>query len=363
MPNNLLSIIVPILNESDLLLKFLDGLSCQEFCELEVIFCDGGSWDDSVQLVKRAQSSYGFPVKLISSQPGRGKQMNAGAKAASGSWYLFMHIDSMFEEPRALMLALSMLQREKLLPGQKPAAGHFQLRFQRKEQKPSFSYFFYESKSRLDLPDCIHGDQGLMLNRSFFEELGGFEEHLPFLEDSALVDRVNESGRWVLLPSVLTTSARRFEMEGLRARQTLNALIMNFRYIGWQRFFDELPGIYRQQTEALPLDLLPFWLKIRELLSAMSFKRQWQLWLATGGYVRSQAWQLLYAWHCYAQFRHGQMAILSSDEILERMTGFERITSNPIGRFISALLVWCWFHLTYLYLLKRYFKYSRSKAT
>jgi len=199
----------------------------------------------------------------------------------------------------------------------------------------------------------VHGDQGMLMHRSVFARVGGFHEDLPFLEDEYMAAAVRGLGGWLLLPSELTTSARRFETEGLVTRQTLNALIQNFLHIGWPRFFKALPGLYRAQHRAGRLHLLPFWGTIRKLLVQETLPWRVHLWYATGGFVRSQAWQLLYAWHCRRQYRRGLPAVMTAPELRARMRGFDRICANPLGDALCAVLVWCWFHSVYVYLRLR----------
>ncbi|PLY04136.1 MAG: glycosyl transferase, partial [Desulfuromonas sp.] len=178
------------------------------------------------------------------------------------------------------------------------------------------------------------------MHRIFFERVGCFDESLPMLEDVAMADSVSAVGRWVLLPGELVTSARRFESEGLLERQTLNALIMNFRHIGWSAFFEALPDIYLLQAQTSALKLLPVWIVIRDLFAKLPLHDRRRLWCATGGYVRSQAWQLVFFWHCRRQFHRGQVATMGPHELSETMRGFERLTNNPFGRSLAALLVW-----------------------
>src|ERR1700674_5517741 len=76
--------------------------------------------------------------------------------------------------------------------------------------------------------ECTHGDQGFLLRRGFFNAVGPFEESLPMLAETRFAEAVRNRGEWLLLPAEIQTSARRFEIEGLRERQTLNAIITNF---------------------------------------------------------------------------------------------------------------------------------------
>lgn len=82
------SIIMPVLNEKVVLEQQLAYLSRQyahHDCELLIV--DGGSTDRTVPIAEQ----YGY---VISSPRGRATQMNAGAAAASGDVFIFLHADT-----------------------------------------------------------------------------------------------------------------------------------------------------------------------------------------------------------------------------------------------------------------------------
>ena len=78
------SVIVPVLNEATTIEKFLTQPWVKEAGE--VIVVDGGSSDGTLEIARKF-------VRTISSEPGRGPQMNAGAAEAAGDILLFLHAD------------------------------------------------------------------------------------------------------------------------------------------------------------------------------------------------------------------------------------------------------------------------------
>ncbi|SDM02424.1 transferase 2, rSAM/selenodomain-associated [Geoalkalibacter ferrihydriticus] len=340
-----LSIVIPILNEAGGLQSLVDMLAEQQGCTFEVIFCDGGSEDGSPALLRTLGAQTPFAFRTVNSGPGRGRQMNVGARFAKGDFLLFLHADSLLPDPRALAESLQRMRREHVRRGNHCFAGRFALRFSLTSHKQNFGYFFYEEKARLNLSGCIHGDQGMLLPRAFFEEVGPFDSEQPIFEDEKLAAAIARRGVWILFPAEIVTSARRFEREGLRERQILNALLMNFHHIGWTPFFRQAPEVYRQQAAGHRLDLLPFFLCIDNLLRALPQPEQRRLWQATGRYVRSQAWQLSFA------FLTGVRYVLKRPHRL-RSWGesfcalWERCTDfPPLNRFTGAL-VRIWFRHT-----------------
>jgi hypothetical protein len=120
--------------------------------------------------------------------------------------------------------------------------------------------------------------------------------------------------------------------------------MMNFLAVGWLVFFSKAPDIYRQQDRTQPLQLSPFFLLIRALLADMPLRTRWKLWLATGGYVRSQVWQIGLALDCRKAFRQGFEPGCQGKGWLnwfERW--FNPLTNNCFGRTVTALLVRAWF--------------------
>lgn len=342
-----LSIVVPILNESSCLPGLFSMLERQRGVAFEVILSDGGSSDGSLDMVGQLSRQASFPSRVLQGEKGRGRQLNAGGAAAQGETLLFLHADSDFSDPRALEKGLAALLEAICRRGDDKVAGHFALRFRRQEEKPSLAYRYYEFKARLNRPGCTHGDQGLLLTRAHFDEVGPFDESLPLLEDTRLAEAIRRQGEWLLLPAEIGTSARRFEIEGLYERQLLNALIMNFAAIGWDAFFRDVSSIYRSQDRTRRLRLLPFLVTIRKLLRALSWRERFQLWYRTGRYVRGNAWQLALARDVRRNLRLG----VSMEEMSTPVLGafdrwFDRLTDHPPGRLAAAALVWVWFQLT-----------------
>jgi len=279
----------------------------------------------------------------VTSPPGRARQMNAGAAVATGENILFLHADSLFPDRLALRTGLDHLAAEILRKGHDRIAGHFALRFDRQDQAPAWGYYHFECKARLDRRECTHGDQGFLLRREFFETVGPFDEAIPMLAETRLADAVRAGGEWLLLPADILTSARRFETEGLRERQTLNAVITNFAAAGWEAFFRELPGIYGNRESAGRLDLRHFLREIARLMAALPRRDRLRLWYATGSYVRDNAWQLALACDTHRNFRRrippgeGELPVLAFyDRYLDRLT------NHPPGRLAAALLTWLW---------------------
>ena len=87
------SVVIPVLNEARALPATPDAALSQAGLH-EVIVVDGGSSDETCAVVGEF-SDRAPGLRLLSSARGRGRQMNAGARAATGEWLLFLHADTL----------------------------------------------------------------------------------------------------------------------------------------------------------------------------------------------------------------------------------------------------------------------------
>lgn len=346
-----LSIIVPVLNEEGSLPALFATLAGQEGVSLELVISDGGSSDGTVEKARRLGAEAPFPVTVLETERGRAGQMNAGAAAGRGDTLLFLHADSQFRNRDAFRSALDLLNREIMEEGDGRIAGRFSLRFDRRDTAPSLAYFYYESKALLDRPECCHGDQGFMLKRRFFDEVGPFDGSIPMLAETRLAEAVRERGRWLLFPERIVTSARRFDSEGLYERQVMNAITMNFAAQGWETFFRELTGIYNGHYRSGPLPLAEMLAKIDGQMALLPPRQRLSLWYRTGAYVRSHAWQIPFFLDARQNFRRGLPPGEGDTPLLAlHDRNFDRFTDHAGGRIAAAILTWIWFRLTRIHL-------------
>lgn len=335
-----LSVIIPTLDEAAALPRLFADLAAQTGVTLEVVVSDGGSTDGTARVAAGLLSRHRLAGCVITGPCGRGRQLNRGAASAIGEWLLFLHADSRLPAASALADGLSTLRRGRNLR----LAGRFALRFDAAAGTDGYGCYFCEVKARLGLPGTIHGDQGFLLTRAFFDELGGFREDLPALEDTLLAERVRAVGAWQLLPATIVTSARRFETEGFRRRQTLNALLMNCAMIGWDEPLRRFADAYRPQGRTRLLQLAPFFRLIDGCLDELPLPERLRIWYRTGSYVRSNAWQLQLRQAARRSFAAGlPPTAVPVAAMLRLRRRFDALTDHVPGRLAAALLTWLWF--------------------
>jgi rSAM/selenodomain-associated transferase 2 len=283
-----LSIVIPTLNEELTILKTVEGLSAQKDLLFEVIISDGGSVDSTC--VESMKSR--LAVSTITGRTGRATQLNRGAMRAKGEFILFLHADSSFSDNYALRKGIDALRARSAGSARKLFAGHFCLKFNRSINTPSLAYNFIESKARLDREGCSHGDQGILISAGHFSQTDGFDESCHILAETRFADRLRRKGEWMLLPAEIVTSARRFEQEGMKERQTLNAIIMALAAAGRDDILATLPDLYRNNDQGSRLDVGGLFTRITSLTAAFPENEQSEFWQNIGIYTSKNAWQL-----------------------------------------------------------------------
>ena len=333
-----LGVVIPTVNEADQLPKLLRQLREQTGIELELVIADGGSSDATMQLARDAG------LEVVESAPGRARQMNRGAEITTSPWLLFLHADSSFSRTDQLAAAVQQLKASHRQLGHQRVAGHFRLRFHRTRPGHDLAYRYYEEKSALNRPECTNGDQGLLLSRSFFDQLGGFDESLWFLEDQRMAEKIRRQGHWITLPGALGTSARRFEQEGLGRRMLLSAMIMNLHAMGLHEFFRRSRSIYRTQSHTTKLRLGPVFSLLAELNREAGPRISRRRWLASGRYACLHLWQLFFWLDIVLEGlgkRRRQLLPVYDRVIAPR-------TDNHFCHLAAGGVVWIWFHATRL---------------
>ncbi len=212
MPLPCISIIIPALNEAHSLPQTLATLPAAT--EIEVIVVDGGSVDQTAAVAK------GLGVRVIGSAPGRSRQLNCGAAAATGEILLFLHADTRLPGGFDQAIRQTLAQPEVV-------AGAFHLAIDGPGWGLRWVEWGVNLRSRLfQLP---YGDQGIFLRAEVFDKMGGFPD-LPTMEDFELVGRLRRLGRVAIAPSAVVTSDRRWRTLGI-LRTTLANQVMIAGYL------------------------------------------------------------------------------------------------------------------------------------
>ncbi|MEM7211349.1 MAG: TIGR04283 family arsenosugar biosynthesis glycosyltransferase [Pseudomonadota bacterium] len=203
-----ITIILPTLNAADRIGPCLGAIGQGLFEGLirEVILADGGSQDAIGEIADATGAT------LIQTERGRGSQLAAGARAATGAeWLLFLHADTIL----ATDWPQKVLEHVQTNPGR---AACFRLRLDSDAGAARLVERWANARTRLlSLP---YGDQGLLISRKLYDEVGGFQP-IPLMEDVAIARRLGRR-RIRMLDCTATTSAERYERDGWLRRGTRN---------------------------------------------------------------------------------------------------------------------------------------------
>ncbi len=185
----------------------------------EVIIVDGGSSDDTLTIVD------GFGAKFLTAPPGRGGQLRAGAAAASGDWQLFLHADTVLQNEWAAEARIFIEKNPH-------HAGVFTLAFEAPGLAPRI--VSAGAMLRTKLFKSPYGDQGLLISKTVYEEIGGYRD-MPLFEDVDIVQRllqIKGANALHILAAKAATSAERYEREGYLRRVLKNALLLARFHLG-----------------------------------------------------------------------------------------------------------------------------------
>ena len=192
-----ISVIVPVLNEEKNIAATLEALL--RLAPYETIVVDGGSSDRTREIAAA------FPVKNISSERGRARQMNRGARESDGDVLLFLHADT-----RLPLTAFADIARA--LGDPSLVGGRFDVELEGHHWILPLVGRMISYRSRISKVGT--GDQAIFVRRAVFEGLNGFQD-ITFMEDIAFCRALKRRGGIACLRSRVVTSARRWEADGV----------------------------------------------------------------------------------------------------------------------------------------------------
>ncbi len=211
-----ISIIVPVLNEAALIANFLKFLKENSIVDniKEIIIVDGGSTDSTAEIASDLE------VVVIHSEKGRAKQMNTGARYATGTILYFLHVDTL--PPQYFDQTILDAVRKNY------QVGCFQMKFDSNNLILGFFAWF----TRINHKFFRGGDQSLFIEKDLFEKAGGFNEKYAVYEDNEFIGRLYTMTNFKILSRHVKTSARRYEKYGIIKLQYHFGVIHLKNYMG-----------------------------------------------------------------------------------------------------------------------------------
>jgi rSAM/selenodomain-associated transferase 2 len=212
-----IAIVVPVFNEALAVPRLLTQVAASKVTatqDIELVFVDGGSTDNTAALIQDAG------LRVISSPKGRAWQMNAGAAQTSGDVLLFLHADT--------QLPANALAEIKSALAENICWGRFDVRIAGKPWMLGVVSRMMNWRSRLT--GIATGDQAMFMTRAAYQAIGGFPEQ-ALMEDIEASRRLCQLSHPACIASPVITSGRRWETRGV---WTTIFLMWRLRWAYWR---------------------------------------------------------------------------------------------------------------------------------
>jgi glycosyltransferase involved in cell wall biosynthesis len=204
-----LSVIVPVYNGGAFLDRCLGALSRSDFRRFECIVVDDGSTDDSAAIARK----YGAIVVPLDDRGGAGRARNRGFALARGTIVVFIdadvcvHADTLgrmegyFRDHPQVDAVIGSYDEE---PADEGLVSQFK----------NLSHHYVHQRSRSDAWTFWTGCGAI--RRKAFEQVGGFDERQPTIEDIELGLRLSAlGGRIQLEPTIQVKHLKRWTLRSL----------------------------------------------------------------------------------------------------------------------------------------------------
>ena len=210
------SIVIPTLNEAEVLERTLRQLSLLDPPAWEVLVVDGGSEDETVAIAQRLGKTFTSCAEarvLTSDRQGRSVQMNQGAQAATGEILCFLHADTWVPDDLVAVI-------EQTLGNKTIACGGF-ISLMVGSVTTRWGVLLHNYLKTYYAPlifrphlffkglRLLFGDQVIFCRRVDFWEVGGFDSAIPILEEADLCLKLVQLGRICQVNRVVQSSDRR----------------------------------------------------------------------------------------------------------------------------------------------------------
>jgi glycosyltransferase involved in cell wall biosynthesis len=199
----LVSVIIPAYNRLSLLREAAESVLAQTFRGFELIVVDDGSTDGTEEYFAGHRNIIYLRTEHCGT-PGRAR--NKGTALAGGRYLAFLDSDDLWL-PEKLERQLNSLRAGGPGGAQKPRLFHTRELWLRNGKEISQAGQTHRREGDIfadSLVKCVIGPSTVLVERSFFEEQGGFREDLEIAEDYELWLRMTFAGPVAYLDEPLT---------------------------------------------------------------------------------------------------------------------------------------------------------------
>jgi hypothetical protein len=300
-------------------------------------------WDDTEVVPPTSESSRAEAKikRCYSEHPGRGPQMNLGAKMASAAVLVFHHVDSLLTD--AHLYSLTDAMRDSQCVG-----GGFYRKFD--ERHPRLRALEKFERWHCRAFGTIYGDQTVFVRRDHFLSMDGFAP-IPLMEDVEFSPRLRRSGKITLLDPPMQSSAGKQIEQGAWRVTLLNLLFLVLFHFGvaperlhrwyyarktkpsglwktrWNAFRqpidEEKARILKERWDSLPHELqLPNQISGRHLTHC--------------GFILGASYCSFHCTHCYLPKNANRIPIPSLSEVKEQIDANRQFQGPGAGLQITG---------------------------
>jgi len=260
-----ISIVTPSYNQGQFIEETIRSVLLQEYPNLEYIIIDGGSSDNSIEIIKK----YEPWLKYWVSEPdyGQSHAINKGFEHANGEVFGWLNSDDYFY-PRGLHTLMALRQKHPEAVAWVGACRDVDINGNRlKRRSPRVGnkkeYGNWSKDAWIPQPSCL-------FDAKIFNDAGKIDENLNFVMDVDLWMRLAERGNFVSVDEIVSY-ARMYT--GIKTRRDIPMQQAEHILVNFKQGLPEVARIRMANCMEFSLDAWPY----RKLLRY--FLRRTRLWL------------------------------------------------------------------------------------
>lgn len=222
------SFVVPAHNEERNISKLLDSITTQSYRSFEVIVSDSASEDNTSKVVEEYKKSFPYFLHLEEKTPNVASARNNGAQYAKGKYLIFLDADVIIEEHflKAVVRHIQVDHPSMMTVWNRPRPASWRGRI--------IFGLMNRIVQRVQNTHPAANGPCIIMKRTLFESISGFDESIYFGEDYDIVQRAFKKGgiMRVYKNPLLFVSTRRFEKEGIIVSlyKSITALLYQFMF-------------------------------------------------------------------------------------------------------------------------------------
>lgn len=182
------SLIITVLQEETSIASLLKSIAAQTHLPDEVIIVDGGSTDRTLPLLKKTSQSYSqINWQVVQKKGNRSVGRNTAIRLATHDWIAITDAGCILD-PNWLTELLAEQRRSSA----KVIAGYYSAEPNTHLEEAIVPYVFV-MPDQLNVRDFLPATRSMLLHRSVWKQLGGFNENLSDNEDYEFARRIADS--------------------------------------------------------------------------------------------------------------------------------------------------------------------------